>query len=141
MSKKIKKSFLFFTITLTIVILDQLTKQLVKNFTNLKVIMNPGSLWGLFPSATNLLSWLSVIIIGVFLYNYDKIQKSDLKIKIGSALIVGGAIGNLIDRILYKAVIDFIDFGWWPSFNIADSAITIGVLLLLCYTLKEEIKN
>jgi signal peptidase II len=139
MSKK--KDFLFFTIALTIIILDQLTKQLVKNFTNLRIVMNPGSLWGLFPNTTNLLAWLSVIIVGVFLYNYEKIQKSDLKVKIGSSLIVGGAVGNLIDRVLYKSVIDFIRIGWWPSFNIADSAITIGVILLICYTLKEEIKN
>ena len=103
--------------------------------------MNPGSLWGLFPNATSLLAWLSVLVVGVFLYNYDNIQKSDLKVKIGSALIVGGAVGNLIDRILYKGVIDFIRIGWWPSFNIADSAISIGVILLICYTLKEEIKN
>jgi len=136
-----KKDFLFFIVALSIIVLDQLTKQLVKNFTNIRIVMNPGSLWGLFPNATSLLAWLSVIVVGVFLYNYDNIQKSDLKVKIGSALIVGGAVGNLIDRILYKGVIDFIRIGWWPSFNIADSAISIGVILLICYTLKEEIKN
>jgi signal peptidase II len=136
-----KKDFLFFIVALSIIVLDQLTKQLVKNFTNIRIVMNPGSLWGLFPNATSLLAWLSVLVVGVFLYNYDNIQKSDLKVKIGSALIVGGAVGNLIDRILYKGVIDFIRIGWWPSFNIADSAISIGVILLICYTLKEEIKN
>ena len=140
-NKKQKKDFLFFTIILSVIILDQLTKYIAKNLKNLKIIMNPGSLWGLFPNATILLIWLSVIVVGVFLYNYDKIQKSNIKIKIGSALIVGGAIGNLIDRILYKSVIDFIDFGWWPSFNISDSAITIGVILLIFYILKEELKN
>ena len=46
------------------------------------------------------------------------------------ALILGGAVGNLIDRGLYGYVVDFIDFHWWPVFNLADSAITIGITLL-----------
>ena len=129
------KKYLFPLIALIIVILDQLTKYIVKN--NFKYITNPGSLWGLFPNATFLLIWLSIIIIGIFLFYYEKIQKSSLLCQIGSGLVVGGAIGNLIDRILYKAVIDFIDFKIWPSFNIADSAISIGIILLIVYFMKE----
>jgi signal peptidase II len=128
------KKYLFPLIAFIIVILDQLTKFIVKN--NFKYITNPGSLWGLFPNATILLIWLSVIIIGVFFFYYEKITKSNLLCQIGSGLVVGGAIGNLIDRILYKAVIDFIDVGWWPSFNIADSAISIGIVLLIVYFIK-----
>ena len=130
-----KKSYIFFLTIITITILDQLTKFIVKN--NFKFTTNSGSLWGLFPNATFLLIWLSIIIIGVFLFYYDKIQKSSLLCKLGSGLVVGGAIGNLIDRILYKAVIDFIDFKVWPSFNIADSAISIGIILLIIYFMKD----
>lgn len=131
-----KKSYLFFVIALTIIILDQLSKFLVRYF-NVPYIKNPGSLWGLFPNGTMLLIWLSLIIIGVFFFNYDKIQKSSKICRIGSGLVVGGAIGNLIDRIVFRAVIDFIDFKVWPSFNIADSAITVGVILLIIYFMKE----
>ena len=127
--------YLFPLIALIIGILDQLTKYIVKN--NFKYITNPGSLWGLFPNATILLIWLSVIIIGIFFFYYEKITNSSLICQIGSGLVVGGAIGNLIDRILYKAVIDFIDLGFWPSFNIADSAIFVGVVLLIIYFMKE----
>ncbi len=131
-----KKSFIFLLTILIIVLLDQFTKYLVKNL-NINFITNTGSLFGLFKDSAGLLIWLSIIIIGVFLYNFEKIQKSNIKVKIGSGLIVGGAIGNLIDRILYKGVIDFIDLGFWPSFNIADSAISIGVILLIIYFIKE----
>ena len=47
------------------------------------------------------------------------------------ALIIGGALSNILDRIIYGSVIDFINFSFWPAFNIADSAITIGVILLI----------
>ena len=130
------KKYLFLLIAFIIVVLDQLTKFIIKN--NFKYTTNPGSLWGLFPNATLLLIWLSIIIIGIFFFYYEKITKSSLICQIGSGLVVGGAIGNLIDRILYKAVIDFINVGWWPSFNIADSAISIGVILLIIYFIKEN---
>ena len=133
-----KKSYLFFSIIIIIVVLDQLTKFIVKN--NFKYTTNTGSLWGLFPNSAMILVWLSIIIIGIFLFYYDKIQSSNKLCKIGSGLIVGGAIGNLIDRLLYKAVIDFIDLKVWPSFNIADSAISIGVILLIYYFVKEDKK-
>lgn len=129
------KKQIFLLTALIILILDQLTKFIVKN--NFKFITNSGSLWGLFPDATLLLIWLSVVIIGIFLFYYEKIEKSSLICKIGSGLILGGAIGNLIDRILYKAVIDFIDLKFWPVFNIADSAISIGVILLIIYFWKK----
>ncbi len=132
-----KKSYSFFLTIFIIVLVDQLTKYLIKNqIININFITNTGSLFGLFKDSAGLLIWLSIVIIGVFLYNIDKIQKSKIIVKIGSGLIVGGAIGNLIDRIFYKAVIDFIDLGFWPSFNIADSAISIGIILLIIYYIK-----
>ena len=132
-----KKSYSFFLTIFIIVLVDQLTKYLIKNqIIKINFITNTGSLFGLFKDSAGLLIWLSIVIIGVFLYNIDKIQKSKIIVKIGSGLIVGGAIGNLIDRIFYKAVIDFIDLGFWPSFNIADSAISIGIILLIIYYIK-----
>jgi len=58
--------------------------------------------------------------------------------RFGIALILGGAIGNWIDRIRFGAVIDFLDFRVWPIFNVADSAITAGVFLYLILIIKEE---
>jgi signal peptidase II len=56
-------------------------------------------------------------------------------------LLFGGALGNLTDRIFFGAVTDFIDVGFWPSFNLADSANTIGIALLLLHLLREEKKK
>ena len=137
-----KRFFSFFLAIIAVVFLDQLTKYIVKNqIIKINFTTNTGSLFGLFQNSAVLLIWLSIIIIGVFLYNLDKIQKSNIYIKISSGLIIGGAIGNLIDRIFYKAVIDFIDLGWWPSFNIADSAISVGVVMLIISLLIEDEKK
>ena len=128
-----KKAF-FLTIAV-IIILDQITKYIAKASFNYTT--NTGSLFGLFQGSSTLLIWFSLIVIGIFFFYYEKIQQSHLIVKIGSGLIIGGTIGNLIDRILYKAVIDFIDLKIWPSFNIADSALSIGVFLLIIYILFE----
>ena len=131
--------YLFFLIITIIVALDQLTKYLVR-ILDIPFLMNSGSLFGLFQGSSLVLVWLSILIIGAFFFYYEKIQKSSLLCRLGSALIVGGAIGNLIDRIIFKAVIDFIDLKIWPSFNIADSAISVGVILLIIYFIKEDKK-
>ncbi|TKJ17755.1 signal peptidase II [Candidatus Woesearchaeota archaeon B3_Woes] len=130
------KKNIFLLSAFIIVVVDQLTKYLVKVL-NISYITNSGSLFGLFKGASSILAWLSIVIIGLFLFNYDKIQKGDWKLKLGSGLVVGGAIGNLIDRILYQGVIDFINLRIWPSFNIADSALSVGIILLIIYFIKE----
>jgi len=83
-----------------------------------------------------LLIWVSIIVIGAILYNYNKIPKDKVP-QTAFALIIGGAIGNLIDRIVIGKVKDFIDFRVWPAFNIADSAISIGAVLLIIYYWKK----
>lgn len=133
------KPCLFFLTIIIVAALDILSKYLIKNdIINIPFTLNSGSLWGLFQNSALILAWLSIVVIGIFFYNYEKIEKSHFLVKLGSGLIVGGAIGNLIDRILYKGVIDFIDLGWWPSFNIADSGISVGIVLLIIYFLFEE---
>lgn len=136
---KQKKSYTFFIAIVIIVILDQLTKYLVKDqIVNINFIQNTGSFFGIMKGSSVFLIWFSLVVIGIFFYFYDKIQKSELIVKLCSGLIVGGAIGNLIDRIRYGSVTDFINLGWWPSFNIADSAICVGVTLLIIYFLFEN---
>ncbi|MCK4522165.1 MAG: signal peptidase II [Nanoarchaeota archaeon] len=132
--KKNKKNFIFLLTALIIVLLDQLTKYLIKNqVIRINFITNTGSLFGLFKGSALFLIWLSIIVIGLFLYKYNEIQKSAKLVKLSCGLIVGGVIGNSIDRIAFGAVIDFIDLGFWPSFNIADSALSAGVILLIVY--------
>ena len=140
-----KKEKIFSLIILAIIILDQLTKflitknmtlsqsiPLIQNILHLTYIHNTGATFGMLKGMNLLLIWVSVIVIGGILYNYNKIPKDKIP-QLSLALIIGGAIGNLIDRISLGKVVDFIDFRVWPAFNIADSAISIGAVLLIIY--------
>jgi len=100
------------------------------------LVCNPGISWGLLQGDSSVKRWLltlfAFIMCGVLIYSLTRVK--DRLNRLSIALILGGAIGNGIDRLLYGAVTDFIDFGdigfHWV-FNIADSAITMGVIGLL----------
>jgi signal peptidase II len=109
----------------------------VTSFFNLVLTWNNGISFGLFNNGSNLnaliLSLLAIVIV-IFLIMW--LRKSETKrVAIGLGLIIGGAIGNIIDRGLHGAVVDFLDFHinsyHWPAFNIADSCITIGAMILV----------
>lgn len=108
---------------------------------NLVMVWNQGVSFGLFNTETTygpliLTVITSIIAAGFFIWMV--VSKSWVQ-KIALALVVGGAIGNIFDRVRYEAVIDFIDvhaFGYhWPAFNVADSTIVIGVAILMIHTL------
>ncbi len=93
--------------------------------------------FGLFQGNNTIIAFLMLIFIGLVLYYYDRIPKNKAAV-IFAALLLGGAIGNFIDRIFFGFVRDFIDFSFWPAFNIADAAITIGGIGLLVYLMKKK---
>ena len=130
-------------ITIGIVVLDQLTKWLV--WTNLtlnqsvplfgNVLMltychNTGGAFSLLPGARWFFLTTGVVVSLVLIFSLPKISRQHPVAAVAYALILGGAIGNLIDRSLYGYVVDFLDLGWWPVFNVADSGITVGIALL-----------
>ncbi len=98
-----------------------------------KYIVNTGAGFSIFQNMNTLLIWLSLIILGLIIVFYDRFPKVSL------LLIVSGLIGNLIDRIFLGHVIDFIDFKFWPVFNIADSLIVIGAILMIIIVMKEDV--
>ncbi len=109
----------------------------VTGFFNLMLIYNRGVSFGLLDSEAPLLPWVLsglavAIVIGLVVW-LRQIEGRWPGVAVG--LIVGGAVGNVIDRLRLGAVIDFLDLHWagfhWPAFNLADSAITLGVVLLL----------
>jgi signal peptidase II len=140
---------------LVVAVLDQLSKaavlayfagrtfgaERITPFFNLVLTFNRGMSFGLFNTAsgtgstinTLLFSLAAVIIVAGLIYWLRRVSSPFLVIAIG--LIVGGAIGNVIDRIRHGAVVDFLDFHigyWhWPAFNLADSAICLGVAMML----------
>lgn len=111
---------------------------IIKDFFYITYVRNTGAAWSIFADNTWIVIILSLIIIGIIImYIYKRKPKTILE-KIGYSLILGGAIGNFIDRIVYGYVIDFFDFyifGYdYPIFNLADIFIVIGVMLLVIYT-------
>lgn len=111
------------------------SKTIIDNFLNITYVRNTGAAWSILDNNTWIVTVISLlIIIGIIYYVYrNRVSKKILKI--GYGLILGGAIGNFIDRIVYGYVIDFIDidiFEWnYPIFNLADMFIVVGVILVM----------
>jgi signal peptidase II len=130
-----------------VVVLDQLTKwailiwleraMVLTPFFNLVLVWNRGVSFGMFDSESRVGPWvLSGLAFAVVALLLGWLRRVDDPLTAtGLGLIIGGAIGNVIDRVRFGAVIDFLDFhalGWhWPAFNVADSAICVGALLLV----------
>lgn len=91
---------------------------------------NTGTAFGLFANQTIFFVAITLIVIAIILIYLRKVSRGRQGIRTALALILGGALGNLTDRIRVGAVIDFLDFRVWPVFNIADSAISIGAVFL-----------
>lgn len=110
----------------------------IKDFFNITYVQNTGAAWSMFSDKTWLILIVSLIIIGLIVwYIYKNKPKSKVEV-IGYSLVLGGALGNFIDRIIYGYVIDFFDFyifGYdYPIFNLADSFIFVGVILIIICT-------
>lgn len=125
----------FSLISFAVIILDQLSKFLVKKF-GMSFTTNTGAAFGILKGMNLFFIIFTLVAIFFILFYYKKIIKEKYS-EIGFALILGGAVGNLIDRISFGAVVDFIDIGFWPSFNVADSCISIGVIGLIVYYWKK----
>ena len=100
---------------------------------------NQHGAFGLFGNSPALLIGMAVLVLAIFWFSFRDQAKHSLVVRIAFGMILGGAIGNIIDRLHYRYVIDFIDFyftRFWPNiFDVADSCITIGVILLLLSSL------
>jgi signal peptidase II len=100
---------------------------------------NSGAAFGLFQNGNLIFMILALIVSGVIIYYYPKVSPEDWWLKLALGLQLGGALGNLIDRMTLGQVTDFLSISSFPVFNVADSAITIGTcILLLGVYLKER---
>ena len=118
----------FFTLFL-VLLLDQISKYYVITY-HYPYLLNPGIAFSI-PLANSIVSIIVIIVI-FWLYNFWlNLRTRSLVSSIAMGMIVGGALGNLVDRIHLGAVIDFIKVPYWPTFNVADSAVSIGVILLI----------
>jgi len=147
------KTKLVLVVVIAIVALDQATKFIVdrtmplhhsipviEDFFSFTYIRNTGAAFGLLADSHELFRLTFLIVfslaaVGFILVMLRRLPESEKALILALAFILGGAVGNLIDRLIYGEVIDFLDFYWsgyhWPAFNVADSFITIGVLMML----------
>ena len=138
-----------------LIVFDQLSKYWVQanfhfgerveitSFFNLVLVYNPGAAFSFLADAGGWQKWFFVIfalvisawLVHMLRQHVNSNEASERLLPLALTLVLGGALGNVIDRLRFGAVVDFLDFhaaGWhWPAFNVADSAISIGVLLLL----------
>ena len=146
-----------------VLILDQVTKvlvhgrmalyqsiEIVPNFFHLTYLRNTGAAFGFLAGGRSPLRMaffllVSAVAIGCIFYLLKNLRPGQNTFAANLSLILGGAIGNLIDRLRMGEVGDFLDFHWytlhWPAFNVADSAITIGVILLFIQMIRKKSLN
>ncbi|HUM33651.1 MAG: signal peptidase II [Candidatus Saccharicenans sp.] len=154
------KNYFYLLFILFWLALDQLSKYLVARylslyqvvtvipgFFNLTRVHNRGAIFGFlsnsqFPLARILLNFGALVALGIVGYYFFKTPAEMILSRLSLSLIVSGAIGNIIDRLFRGYVIDFLDFYaghfHWPFFNVADSCITVGVILLLFDLLRSK---
>lgn len=158
----------FALIAVLAVIVDQLSKtaairflspgewvQVLGNFFKLTVVLNPGGVFGTRLGSQNFYTFVSVLAIGATLWFFFKTKTDGGAFRTGLSLVLGGAIGNLIDRFRFGEVVDFLDFDFfninlppteiaffkfpgfyldrWPVFNLADSFVLIGMVLIMIH--------
>ncbi len=143
--------------TITVIFIDRISKiffshllsygeslPVIKNVFHMTLVHNTGIAFGLFKDQGAVFVVIPVIAVVLLIVNFYYYRQNDQVLSrsyiIAFSLILGGAIGNLIDRMQYGYVIDFIDLRIWPVFNIADSAITIGALIVgfKCFCLTDK---
>lgn len=145
-----------FLLIVLVLVLDRITKLwalnvltkvpeivVIKNFLSFSYLENRGAAFGILQNKVLLLVIITfVVIIGV-IYYFIKYKPSSRILNISLSLIIGGALGNLFDRIFYKYVVDFIlvhynNIYYFPTFNVADMMVVIGTFLLVFYLIKED---
>lgn len=144
--------FLFYLIALIIVVIDQVTKAiivrtmalsetipLIEGVFHITSHRNRGAAFGILQDARVFFIIVTIIVVAAIIWYMPRLRQHKLSLT-ALSLILGGAVGNFIDRLLQGEVVDFLDFRLinFPIFNVADSAIVIGVSLLLLDSLRES---
>ncbi|MCJ7523564.1 MAG: signal peptidase II [Dehalococcoidia bacterium] len=147
LNRGIMKFLPLFFIALSAIGIDQLSKYLIRanmemgqsipseGWIRLTYTTNTGGAFGIFANQNFLLALTAVIAITILVLYLRYLPAGSTLLTIGLGLDLGGAVGNLIDRIRFGEVTDFIDAGAWPVFNLADSAIVVGTFFIVYYLL------
>lgn len=160
MKKQVRDYIFLFTIAFLIIALDQITKTFVRqNLEFAQMVIpfgldwlypyfyfvhwyNTGAAFGMFQDFSTVFTILAIIVSGLIIYYFPKISREDWHLRLALGMQLGGAIGNLIDRVTIGHVTDFIAVGSFPVFNVADASISLGVaVLILGMWIKEREKG
>jgi signal peptidase II len=155
---KFRRVLMEILIILFVNIIDRLTKiwatntlingndlVVVKNIFSFSYLENKGAAWGIFQGGMNFLLIISVIIVIGIIFYLLKYKPKSKTMRIGLSLVIGGALGNMYDRGIYKHVVDFIYFHYkdvysFPTFNFADMCVVVGTLLLVLSLIRDDKK-
>ncbi|MGG0667102.1 signal peptidase II [Sporosarcina koreensis] len=151
---------LYYGLAVLLILLDQLTKWLVVQNMNLGQRIplvepyfallshrNKGAAWGMLEGQMWLFYIVTILVVGGIIYFFHKEAKSSKLLSVSLMFLLGGALGNFIDRLFRKEVVDFVDILIpvinydFPIFNVADAALTVGVVLMILHVLLDEKKN
>ncbi|MBK9779065.1 MAG: signal peptidase II [Anaerolineales bacterium] len=157
MNSKVKDFLLLFSVAGISIALDQWSKWWVREniefggqwlpeslawlspYARLVYWHNSGAAFGIFQNGNLIFTALAFVVVGAILFYFPRVEDNDWTLKLAMGLQLGGAVGNLIDRLLMQRVTDFISIGVFPVFNLADASISVGVaVLLLGVWLKER---
>jgi signal peptidase II len=156
-SSSLERLFPFFVllgVAILVLALDQLTKIWVSNSVpeggwwsplpglwrvfRITHITNSGAAFGIFPNQGNFFIFIAIVVVIAIVLYYRYLPTEGWLVRLSLGLQLGGAIGNLVDRIRYGHVVDFVDIGFWPIFNVADMAIVVGVGILAYCLWRED---
>ena len=132
-----------------VIVVDQATKYwiqsrmaygesspVIREIFHITYILNPGAAFGILENKTWFFIAVALALLAGVAYLYPRMPANQPMVKLGAGLLVGGAVGNLIDRVRIGYVVDFFDFRIWPIFNVADICIVCGVACLAYYLLR-----
>ena len=142
---------MFYLIVIIWLVLDQVSKyyvmnhfaigesvSVIQNVFHLTYIINRGAAFGMLANQRWFFLVVAFILIIVYAIYHKKVNRGPISLRIGSALLISGAIGNGIDRYVFHGVVDFFDFRIWPIFNVADIGICVGVACIIYHLLRNE---
>lgn len=142
---------MFYLIVIIWLVLDQVSKyyvmnhfaigesvSVIQNVFHLTYIINRGAAFGMLANQRWFFLVVAFILIIVYAIYHKKVNRGPISLRIGSALLISGAIGNGIDRYVLHGVVDFFDFRIWPIFNVADIGICVGVACIIYHLLINE---
>ena len=143
-----RRELIFVAVALVVFLLDQATKSFalqhlwplgtvpVAGFLYLTYVENRGAAFGVLQNQTLFFVLVGLVVVAGLTMSYRRLPEVPLALNVCLGLQLGGALGNLVDRLRQRYVVDFIDLTWWPVFNVADAAIVVGVCGMAYYLVR-----